>query len=180
MMRTKCIFVTRKSFWAIGAKILNMVDGCSHTGILHPVKGDWFVSDMTGDGFKITRYEDWVKKYRVEAILTINIENDFVSYPDTLKLIDDIALDFGPDIFKTKYAHGQLFWDGLEIIAQWFGAKEFAVKVNGKRRQVCSEWVARYYDNYGLWKGDKHFDVITLKDAYRGLCKVAAHREGEL
>lgn len=174
-MRTITAFVVRKSKWALFAKVLQAVEGFSHVGVLHPMQnGMWFVSDMTGDGFRITEYSKWKERYHIKALVHIEIPySKNPVFKNGLELIDRLTLDHGPDIFKMKYGHAQLFWDGLEIVSQWFGAKEWNLWINGKRRQVCSEWAARFYAGHGLWRGDKNFDMVTLRDCFNGLKKVA-------
>jgi hypothetical protein len=180
-MKTRAVFVSRKDWWAVLARILEAVEGCSHVGVFHPMSdGSYMVSDMTGGGFRIRPASEWLKHYKIIADLSIEIPHLQDNYLNSLLLVDDIAYKFSPTIYKTKYSRGQLFWDALEILTQWFGANEWKKTVNGKRRQVCSEWVARYFDAYGLWKSDKYFDMVTLKDCFRSLKEVAYKVEGDL
>jgi hypothetical protein len=180
-MVVKTVFASRKSWWALGARVLDLVEGCSHVGIFHPMSnGDYMVSDMTGDGFNLRPQREWLKKYKIRAVVHTQIPNPNESWANSLVLLDHISLKFGADIYKLQYAHAQLFWDALEIVTQWFGGPEWKLYLNGKRKQVCSEWAARYHDAFGLWSGDKHFDLITLKDCYNGLKKIAIKVEGDL
>lgn len=171
-MRTVAVFVNRTDWWALFAKVLTAVEGCSHCAILHPMEdGTYMVSDLTGKGFKLTPYAEWVKHYKMVASYPITIENNIKAYKNVIELIQDLHIDLDIGVIK-GYSQFQILLDAFEIISKWVGIGQFKFNVDRRTYQVCSEWVARYYNGYNKWPGDKYFDLVTLRDCRIELEKV--------
>jgi hypothetical protein len=177
-MRTIAVFVNRNAWWAWFAKLLTKVEGCSHCAVVHPMTdGSYFVSDMTGKGFALTPYEEWIKHYTYVASYPITIENNLKTYDTVNDLLNDLIIDL--EVTEIQgYSQFQILLDAFEVISKWIGLGNFKFNVDRKTYQVCSEWVARYYDRYHKWPGDKYFDLVTLRDCRQQLSKICETNKG--
>lgn len=174
-MLTVAVFATRKGFYPL-AWILKLFQGKSHCAIIHFLSdGRKVVSEMVGHGFQLVLFDEWIKGYRINSRYYIRIESSG-DHSELMSTIDDLRSRIIKDhgvTSSTKYAHFQLLLSGIEVIAGWLRLPELAITMNGSKMQICTEWLARFYDRYGLWKGDRFFDIISITECENEIKKVA-------
>ena len=169
-MRTDCVFSIRKGFAPLSWILRIFQKGKSHCAVVHYLPTKKIVSEFVGSGFRVILFEEWLKHNKVISVYRIDIADS-----DVYQSIDDVKNDLIEDHnvkSGQKYAHFELFYAGVEVVLGWIGIPELKISTNGANAQICSEWVARFYDKFGKWKGDKFFDVVTITECEEEIKKV--------